>query len=311
MSEPVVTEPGVYTLSNEQYHSGDVANLPSVSATYLKKMIDGGPAKFWANWPGNPNAVEKEPSKALNMGTAAHLILLEEHEVAKRIAVIPLDMLASNGAASTKAAKEFIAARQMAGQTVLKPSEWKIIEDMRRAVGQHPYARRALAKGRFEQSIFWKTHDNFYLKTRPDFMPMHDGQYIVDYKTCAALEKWDRQAVLDLRYDIQSVTQMAGVYVASGVQPKGVLYIVQEKDPPYEVAMRALSIDDITTRAILDNAKIEVQRACDLISACLDTGQWPSKWSEPGEIRAPFWHQRDIETKLEDLTYEFENPYLF
>ena len=305
----LISRNGIYDLTNAQYH-GQPCDGPSVSASGLKMIIGESPAAFWRQSDLNP-AGERGPQKpAFRIGSAAHTLLLEPEKIAAEIAVIPQAMLAVNGSTNTSAAKEFIADAIYNGKTPIKPGEWLDIQHMRDALAAHPHARRALTKGKPEVSLIMRdAATGVWLKSRPDFMPESSGFYIVDYKTTADLSSWDKAACIDLRYDIQAALMLWAAREVAGIEPKGILYLVQEKKPPFQVAMLAFSVDNIGTRALLDCARLDLRQAIDTFDICLKTGNWPTGYELPREITPPGWHQKSAEFRLEQTSYSFEDAY--
>ena len=305
----LIVASGVYDLTNAEYH-GQPCDGPSISASGLKAIISDSPAEYWRGSSLNPAHVPAPDKQAFRIGSAAHTLLLEPEKVDREIAVIPATMLAVNGSTNTSAAKEFIADAVYNGKTPIKPSEWLEIQHMRDALAAHPHARRALTKGKPEVSLIMRDPDtSVWLKSRPDFMPDASGHYIVDYKTTADLSKWERSACLDLRYDIQGALMLWAAREVAGIEPKGILYLVQEKKAPYTVGMLAFSIDNIRTRALLDCARLDLRHAIETFQFCLTSGQWPNGWEQPREISAPGWHQKDAEYRLEQASYDFSDAY--
>src|SRR6266545_7773779 len=95
-----VTEPGIFDMPFDVYLADPVPG-GSLSTSGAKTLLNKCPAIF---------AYEREhgrPDKAVfDFGHAAHSEILGD---GMRIAVIPDELLGSNGATSTKAAKQFIA----------------------------------------------------------------------------------------------------------------------------------------------------------------------------------------------------------
>ncbi len=304
-----IEKAGVYDLTDREYHS-DCCVGPSISASGLKKIISESPADYWRESYLNPQAQTSDEKPHFRIGKAAHMMLLEPDRVTKWISRIPENLLASNGAVSTTEAKEFVAQAVAEGKTPIKPKEWDEIIAMRDALASHPHAKRALMKGRAEVSLI--LHDEqaqVFVKSRPDFMPEEDGQYIVDYKTVADISRFDKAATIDLRYDMQAALMMWAAHDVLNVDPKGVLYLVQEKKPPFTVGMMAYSMADLGSRAILDVARLDLRAGLNKFAECLDCGVWPNGYETPREIAAPGWHMKSVEKRLEDNTTEFPNAF--
>lgn len=295
-----IIKPGAYDLPMDLYH-GDCCDGPSLSSSGVKALL-GSPALYWRSSPLNPDRQEDESTKAFDLGRAAHLMLLEPEAAKEGIVVIPEAALSSNGSVSTKEAKEIINAARAAGAVPLKPAEWQQIEAMGEAMARHPYAMRAIKHGRAEQSLFWKHKSDIWLKCRPDFLPHKSGQYIVDLKTCADLGRWERDALTTLRYDVSAAMYLRGVHEVLGLRPKGFLFLVQEKSPPFRIAMLALTIDDEDSNRILRNAELDLERAIETFQTCWSEGRWPDPYETPREIQPPGWLTGIIEGRLERET---------
>lgn len=299
---PRITATGAYDgLPNEFYH-GDCCDGPSISSTSIKSILKD-PSVYWHSSYLNPNAKKEGSKRHFAIGSSAHLMLLEPHLVQSEVSVIPNEILASNGALSTKAAKEFVAEQTEAGRAVIKEDEWNMVCDMADVLGNHPMVSRALKDGVIEQShIFRDPKSGVWIKSRPDFTPNKSGQFIVDYKTTdfEHIEQWEKQALGDIRVDIQAALQMWGVAETRNIAPLGVLYVVQSKKPPHQVAVRFIlhGSDSDIARDMLTVARRDLRSGIDAFSICWESGDWPSPWSEVCELLPPNWRRVQIEKQL-------------
>lgn len=313
MTEPAenietrIAEAGVYDMDMDVYH-GDCCTGPSLSSSSIKQLL-ADPSEYWRKSPMNPDRVKEEKTKRhFNIGTSAHLLLLEPETVNGLISVIPTELLASNGALSTKAAKEFKAEQEEAGRTVITEAEWQMVCDMADELADNSFVTRALAEVDIEKSLIWPDEETgVWLKARPDAMPRESGRYIVDYKTTdfADIASWEKQSTADVRLDIQAAFQMWGVKAAADIEARGVLYVVQSKKPPHRVALRF-----IHPRSLLHDAgRVDLRRGINIFAECWAQGSWPSPWDEVKELTPPDWRMRQIEKHLENVEYSFpENP---
>lgn len=303
-SQPKIEASGHYDLPNEVYH-GDCCAGPSLSSTTIKQLLRD-PADFWRESALNPDRVEREHKQAFNVGTAAHTMVLEPDLLADTIAVVPSEMLASNGALSTKAAKQFVADQTDLGRTVVKPDEWEAVCSMADAIRSHPVAMRAIRGGVIEQSLIVHDEDaGLFIKSRPDVMPVENGRFIVDLKTSALtdIDRWEKTALLDLGYGVQAALMMWALEKVTGVRAAGVMFVVVCKEAPHRVAIRTIRPDTESGRAILDNAWLDIRRAIAIFRECWASGEWPSKWDSVTDITPPDWHLRQIEKRLESEGY--------
>ena len=72
-----ITEPGVYSISLQQYVADPVVR-PSLSASIGWTLLTRSPLHAWAAHPRLGQADETAPTKAMDFGTVAHRLLLED-----------------------------------------------------------------------------------------------------------------------------------------------------------------------------------------------------------------------------------------
>jgi exodeoxyribonuclease VIII len=97
------------------------ANYSRLSRTMLKHFRDS--RRLFEAYYVTQTLDHPPPSKAMKLGTLVHAMLLEPHTLTDKLLVIPKDLLASNGAESTKAAKDFRKQHEAAGVTVCKTED--------------------------------------------------------------------------------------------------------------------------------------------------------------------------------------------
>lgn len=299
-----ITETGYYELSNEDYH-GDCCAGPSISASSVKAIL-ADPSEYWRTSPFNPDYKKPETKKQFSVGTTAHTMLLEPELIEDTIAVVPNDMLSSNGALSTKAAKAFVAEQEAAGRTVVKEAEWLAVCNMVEAVQDNDVAMRAIEDGLIEKSLIVKDEETgIFLKARPDVMPQESGRFIVDLKSCgrAEIAAWEKAASVDLRYDIQGAMMMNHTREVYNVEPAGVMYVVVCTEEPNRVAIRTIRPNTEVGLSMLDNGWLDIQKAKRIFAECLETGQWPSPWDKIADLVPPDWRLRQIEKRLQEESY--------
>lgn len=313
LTETVATEPvkiaasGAYDLPNEIYHS-DCCAGPSISPSSVKEILSD-PSEYWRKSYLNPDAEPREGKQAFNVGTAAHTLVLEPELLHDTIAVVPGDYLASNGALSTKKAKEFVAEQTELGRTVIKPDEWDAVCSIADNVRAHPQVVRSLARGRVEQSLILKDDETgIFLKARPDFMPDESDRFIVDLKTTdrTDIAGWEKSALADLRYDIQAAVMMVVMREVTGIKPAGVLYIVTCKQPPYRVGVRVLRPASDIGRTLLDAGWADTLKAMRIFAECWQTATWPSPWDAVSDIAPPEFVMRQADR---NIPRDFESPF--
>jgi len=247
---------GVYdALDEADYHSDPT----SVSASGMKDLLRS-PAHF-QHARSNPKS-----SKAMNLGTVAHKLVLG---AGGEYVTVPADMLASNGAASTKEAKAFIAQAASEGKTVLKEDELAAAQRMADAVLTHPKAARLLTSpGRSEVSMFWR--DPVYdVIRRCRWDRLGDDGIGVDLKTARSSDPGHLQRhVVDYGYDLSAAWYLD---VAAGLDIEISAYalVFVESTEPHPVVVAELSAD------FLDRGAALAAQALTTYRRCVDTETWP------------------------------------
>src|SRR6266571_488600 len=75
-----VMTPGIYTLTAEQYHA-DPAPTASLSSSVASILLDQSPLHAWLAHPRlNHSYVREDANSRFDLGSAAHMMLLERRE---------------------------------------------------------------------------------------------------------------------------------------------------------------------------------------------------------------------------------------
>ncbi len=275
---PFVTA-GIHHMDAATYHS-DPAPMPSLSSTLAKTITSKSPLHAWhACRRLNPDYVSVE-RKTFDIGTAAHRALLG---VGEDYVAIPEDLLASNGAASTKEAKAFIADARAAGTVPLKADEVEQIEAMRAAavVKLDSYGIH-LDPARSELAAFAEI-DGIWCRALFDNAPTDPRQPLYDYKTCEdASPEACLRSIVNYGYDVQAAHYLA-VWRAITGEERAFTFIFQEKLAPHEVTLIRLS------GSFRDLGENRAARARRLWRECITTNNWPGYPAGVHEVDAPAW----------------------
>jgi hypothetical protein len=70
----LITEPGVYDLTMDQYH-GQPCEAPSVSSSGLRTIWSASPAHYWIESSLNPHRIDQGERPHFSLGRAAHHLL--------------------------------------------------------------------------------------------------------------------------------------------------------------------------------------------------------------------------------------------
>jgi hypothetical protein len=172
---------------------------------------------------------------AMNMGSAYHSILEGKFD---DVIEIPPEVLAKNGAKSTKAFKEF--ASEHEGKYLVTKDEFDVLLRMFEAIRENQEASEMLdEEGVIEPSIFADV-DGLWWRCRPDKITQ---SAIVDWKTTTnASPGAFAKSAWNFRYDIQQIIyQMILREHNAGSRP--FKFVVQEKSAPYRVGVYQLDPD--------------------------------------------------------------------
>lgn len=280
----------VHGMGEAAYHS-----RPELSSTEARLILDS-PARYRYKKDHPPLVA---PSKKFDLGSAVHSKVLGTGYEA---VVIPADMLASNGAASTTAAKEFIAAARTAGKIPLKAEEFQPIADQAEAVLAHPTARALFDQpGDAEVSVFAEI-DDVPVRARFDFLPEQGERrrVAVDLKTTvdASFREFER-TIAKYRYDIQEEWYLPALEAVTGPMPHGLepemAFVAVEKTPPYLVAVHAITPE---WKQLAVQAATRARRT---YAACVESGQWPGYPEEIQYHAPPTWLVMQAEEDAGDM----------
>lgn len=281
MTEPMKREGVVYGLPEGEYHGGK----GELSSTGAKLILDS-PAKF-KHTVLDSNRVEK---KAWNIGTAVHTKVLG---VGADAVACPPDLLASNGAMTTKAAKEWKAEREAAGLIVVKASELAEVNAMAEAVLAHPTAKLLFERpGHSEVSVFDEV-DGARRRGRFDYLP-DEGGIAVDLKTVQDGSTGGfARAAANFGYHIQRGHYLDILERATG-RELDMLFVVVEKAAPHLVAVHKLNDQ------FADMGTGEALQALDIYRRCMRLNEWPGYPDEVTDVMPPVYAIYDYQDKYEN-----------
>lgn len=267
--------PGFYDdIPEAEYH----ADRESLSVTGAKVLLVS-PAKF--HWRRD----HPERKDVFDFGSAAHKTVLG---VGPNLIVHEYDAEAIKSPKATKAWKTEQAEAREAGAILLLPEEHAAILAMADKLSEHKTAMSLLSNGRPEVSAY-ALHEPTGVMRRGRFDWLNDDM-LVDYKTALSCNpRAFGSAAAKFGYDMQ-----AGWYEdlarANGLDPRGFVFVVQEKEPPYEVACVQLDPEDVEGARSLNDAALERFRDCTA------AGLWPT--ATPDRVvraNVPSWRWTDYQ----------------
>ncbi|MDY0829070.1 PD-(D/E)XK nuclease-like domain-containing protein [Microbacterium sp. BG28] len=292
------TGPGqlVYGMPEEKYHRS-----PGLSSTGAKKLLKS-PAHY-QHYIAQP----QEPKAEFDTGSAVHSKVLG---VGAQITVYPdgtgretfefegkeLDnVLAANGAVSTKAAKAFADEARAHGLIPVKRVVARVVNLIAESVLANDVARAILEKATPEVSMFATDPDTgVKLRGRLDA----EGPRIGDLKTTSgeASESGFAQQAFRFGYDVQQ-GHYDHIYELITGDRKPFLFIVVESSPPYLTNVFVLDADAQRM------GKEKAQRARELYAECMESGRWPgysnASGGPIGVLKPPMWSIYDFQDQFD------------
>ena len=261
----------VQGMDNEIYHS--------LGETFISKtgadIINKAPALYYEQIiKGNKPA----PTKALNDGRRYHTYVLEPHKRETEYFPLPADYNPYTVAGKAQKA-EIIAA----GKIPITQDEHNQALNMAEIVRNNPLVKKLLDGATIEASIFWRDFVTGTLcRCRPDII---NTKYKIaaDYKsTSDSSYQGFRKSIGAFRYHCQAGHYLAGI---KQIYPEidKFLFIAQEKNPPYLVAIYELDGVSINKGAL--DISFDYRKFTD----CQERNEWPGYGDNIYLIDAPNW----------------------
>jgi len=279
---------GVYEVSEGEYLADPMAHKGgSLSSTEARLLLES-PAKFrWRREHG------QEHSEDFDFGKAAHSVLLG---VGAKFDVVEADDWRSKDA---RAARD---ASRAAGRVPMLAKQLPVVQAMVEAVRAHPIAGPLfdLEHGDAERTIVWPDkRTGVWRRARPDLLPHvpESGRLIVpEYKTTQhAGRRAFGHTVANFGYHQQAEWYLDGVRTVLGVTDPALVFVAQEKWPPYLV--NVLELD----RYAMTIGRERNRRAIDVYVSCVESGQWPGYGDEVQQASLPRWaeiqHEEDMQSE--------------
>jgi exodeoxyribonuclease VIII len=271
MSTPNLT--GIhYQMPEAEYRSA-----PAIAGSDAKKILPPlTPAHYAAHMAGE---TRREPSKAMLLGTMAHLAVLEPSKLDASFVEKPkgIDF-------RTKLGKEW--KESVGSMPVLDQDEARAVRGIRDSIAAHSAARELLADCEAEVALFGEHRTGMQIKGRVDALKVANDMecVICDVKTTSAgadYNTFSRQAA-SLNYHVSAAwyCHLAGL---NGLPPCRFYWIAVEVAPPYAVAVYEIHPDALDLGVGMMNDALE------LIAQCEDAGVWPGYAPEVQCLNLPSW----------------------
>ena len=185
-----IQKPGWYSgIPLELYHSAAICDGPAVSSSDLRTCWLKSPAHMYSKWAENPNRIKKEATVQMQLGTAAHFMLLGEDKFALKF-IEQKETYRDKKTAEEKpwnnnadVCKAWNAEQKAKGLTIVKREQLDAIVGMAKSLALLPLVQQDIMRGEVECSGFVKDRETgLWIKVRPDVIPTLTGDF-VDLKT--------------------------------------------------------------------------------------------------------------------------------
>ncbi len=288
-----IDKAGIYKISNEEYHSGNLCSTPCLSRSVIKDLLYKSPAHAWHNNQDlNPNFKPDDHAGKFDVGTVSHDLLLEG-----------LDCCSIINAEDwkSKVAKEAREIARLEGKTPLLKKQYDEALVMVKAAERQIYGCKELgisslkADGDAELSYIWQ-EEGLWLKARPDFITT-DRNILLDYKTTGTSANPSDIArhIISMGYDLQSYFYTRGVKAIEKTNPK-LIFVFQEVSEPYLCSFIGLPPE------FLEMAKSKVNFAIGLWRECLRMDTWPGYPNQVCYPDLPPWASASWETIAQGIS---------
>ena len=272
----LVTEPGVYQMDADTYHGDPIARPGrSLSSSGARRLMATCPAKYIyeAEHP-------RKPTKAMELGTAAHKLVLGTGP--------ELHRMGFDDYRSKAAQIERDEARDR-GAVPLKPEEWDQVQAMAAAIRANELAAALLGgSGAAEQALFWRDPPTkVWRRALIDWLPPKEPTgrlYLADYKTAdSAHPDAIERSLINFGYHQQGAWYIDAVRALGLAEDVPYFLVVQEKTEPYLVSVVQLK------EIALDAGRHENRKAISLFHRCMKSGVWPPYVDGIAQVGLPGW----------------------
>jgi len=275
---------GVYpNISDRDYFTH-----PALSQSQAKLLLPPStPAHFMA-----ARSAPARTSTEFDIGHAAHLKALG---CGPHIVHVPVDDWRS------KAAQDQATQIRAEGGVPLKTTDYEMVEAMAEALLKNSAAAELLTDPTLNPEVTLIAQDDVtgvWIRGKADLM---GGQRLVDYKTTSkpATVTQFAKTVWDYGYDLQAAWYQTLAQLL-GVPCRRMVFIVQEKTPPYLCALYTLD-DTFTERGLS-----RMREALDTYLVCSRTEEWPGYVDSVTTVRPPPWATPTVGVIDTDLLNELE-----
>lgn len=254
-------------------------DIQGINASGISRYMRS-PWHYWRESPFNLQRVRSVDTPAMVFGRLCHALILTPELVEKEFVVLP------EINRRTKVGKQeygqFL--DQNAWKSIITHDQYQEAVKMRDCMYASPAIRALLGNGCSEEPITWQREEGGVLcKAQLDYCR---SGLVLDYKTTTdATEGAFSKSLANFGYHRQAAWYLEAAEKKYGERPKGVVFLVQEKECPEYINYFAI-----------DSEAIEIgARECDEgyrgISERLASGAWSPYPQEIQPISLPHWYK--------------------
>lgn len=251
-------QPGIYQISNAQYHASDGISRSAITELQIS------PLNYYDRYLATDRE-KKESSKAMKIGSVLHTLVLERPLFCKEFIVQPkIDRRTTEG--------KLLSAQfemQCEGKIIIDEEDYQLASKMADAVANHSKCAQLLNGARVEQSIYWHDSDTGMLcKARPDVWNT-EINVLCDLKTAYdSSPGYFASTVKSGNYHIQAAMQIDAVYATTGKLITDFAFIVVQNQRPHTPYIYRL--DDET----IQFGRSEYKKALRVFKKCTEINRW-------------------------------------
>lgn len=262
---------------------------PTLNSSLAARLLERSPAHAKYRHPSLGDGEPEPPDNLMNIGSAAHAILLED--ASYRIFAVPYDDW------RTKRAQEMrddalaegripLLSRDVAAAHALATNARKLINESPDLADLGPTLN--------EHTFFWQEErgdTSCWLRCRPD-MASEDGLVIISYKTTSMVAEPSAymKTLLNGNHDLQAGFEIAGVEHTHGTEGRvRYVWLVGEMEPPYAHSLVGMS------QPLRHLALSRFDQAVGRWAECMASGEFPSYSTRITYPEVPVWRLRELE----------------
>lgn len=233
-----------------------------------------------------PRPRSGQQKAALDMGTAIHTAILEPHLFARSVV---------RGGADRRGSQWTSLVDANPGKVVLLDKDYDAMARMRDKIHADDFLRPILGHSgnRVEHSAFWTDPETGSLcKCRPDLVHPAGG-LIIDIKTTGDARPREFGKLMgDLGYHAQEAWYREGWARAGGPPVEGWVFLVVERDPPFEFRVYELP------PCAVEEGHQAIHEAKRRYATCLTDNHWPGYERRVEEIDLKPWHYHYVSREV-------------